>query len=87
MATDSTTKLVVGFGAIVLIAACGAGACLSRGTGQPEPRQPAIEYPDCDKDDRSPNWEVADCGPSPTPAAKRSTAPAVKPSPRPTRRR
>lgn len=47
------------------------------------------EYPDCDKDDRSPNWEVADCGPSPVPTVrpvKTAFQPKPTPKPRTTRR-
>lgn len=57
-----------------------------------ETLEPAIEYPDfpdCDKDDRSPNWEVADCGPSPVPTVrpvKTAFQPKPTPKPRTTRR-
>lgn len=55
------------------------------GCGDAEPREYyPVEITDCDKDDRSPHWEVADCGPSPA----ASNSPTVKrPSSRPTRSR
>jgi hypothetical protein len=47
------------------------------------------DRPDCDKDDRSPHWEVADCGPSPTPRPVKTAfqpKPTKKPTPKVTRR-
>jgi hypothetical protein len=57
-----------------------AGSCESRPTEYYE-----TELPDCDADDRSPHWEVADCGPSPRPM-KTAYQPKPTPKPRVTRR-
>lgn len=35
-----------------------------------------FDFPDCDADDRSPKWDVKDCGPSP--AAKKPGTPRPK---------
>lgn len=50
-----------------------------------------VEFPDCDADDRSPHWEVKDCGPSPRPMQtafqpKPSTAKKPTTAPKPTSR-
>ena len=45
------------------------------------------ELGDCDADDRSPHWEVKDCGPSPRPMQTAyQPAPSKKPVPKKTRR-
>lgn len=45
-----------------------------------------VDLSDCDADDRSPKWEVADCGPSPLPmqtAYQPKPSSAKKPTPAP----
>lgn len=42
------------------------------------------DMPDCDADDRSPKWDVKDCGPSPRPM---KTASQPKPTPKPRKTR
>jgi hypothetical protein len=72
---------------VVLIIICGAFfGYKGREGGQPLPTpsvdsQMVDDLPDCDADDRSPNWDVKDCGPSPKPVKTRG------PAPRPTKRK
>lgn len=77
-------KLTVALGMSGILVFGGAASCKQ----DREPREwYNIEYPDCDRDDRSPHWEAKDCGPSPrpmrtayqpAPSKKPSTAPAPK---------
>lgn len=80
--------VTVGLLGVVGIVVC--GAFLSGNSGTPEEKFPApsvnTDWPDCDKDDRSPNWEVADCGPSPT-ARKPVITPQKTKAPAPKRTR
>lgn len=86
----------IGVGLILVVAVIICGAFLGfqgREDNDPFPepsRDTSIQFdfPDCDADDRSPNWEVADCGPSPTPkvAKTRGVTKAPSPAPRKTRR-
>jgi hypothetical protein len=70
-----------------VMAAVGLSAVLLFGTAASCDNRPTdfyeTEFPDCDADDRSPHWEVADCGPSPRPM---KTAYQPKPSTRKTLR-
>lgn len=78
------------------VAALSAALVFGSAAGCEKPTSPGyypVEFPDCDADDRSPNWEIADCGPSPRPMQtahqpKPSTAkkPTTAPRPRNTRR-
>lgn len=62
------------------VAALSAVLVFGTAAGCEKPHHP-VDLSDCDADDRSPNWEVADCGPSPRPMKT-----AYQPKPKTTRR-
>lgn len=86
--------VAAGLGLVVVVIICGAFLGY-RGREDsdpfPEPSRDTsiqFDFPDCDADDRSPNWEVADCGPSPTPKVAKTQGVRKTPGPiRTTRRR
>lgn len=90
MAKNSTILTGAALGVCAVVAAIACGAALGDKTApQPDPSSTdttvVFDFPDCDKDDRSPHWDTKDCGPSPKPAAtKGNTRPS--PKPRTTRR-
>lgn len=75
--------VAVGLVLVVVVIICGAFLGFQGREGNdpfPEPSRDTsiqFDFPDCDADDRSPNWEVADCGPSPTPKVAKTQG-AVK---------
>lgn len=95
MSKVETATKGFGLGLILVVVVIICGAFLGfKGLegGQPEPT-PSVDYeiqfdfPDCDADDRSPNWEVKDCGPSPTPGARKTPGTKKTPGPATTRKR
>lgn len=97
----STGKALTAGGCVLVAILC-FGAFAQKGLDRegPEPTEtvetvefmPLPDFPDCDQDDRSPHWEVSDCGPSPLPKVsprpvKTAFQPKPTAAPKSTRRR
>lgn len=65
MAAPIEKGIVLGLVTVVVVIIC--GAVLNDRLEDPAPQGPYFEVEDCDADDRSPHWQVSECGPSPKP--------------------
>lgn len=83
------TTVALGLAGVLLFGT--AASCQDDSRDPDDPGWYITDFPDCDADDRSPKWEVSDCGPSPRPMKTAyqpapSKKPTTAPKPRTTRK-